>query len=148
MGIIRIVISKKFKQSDKGVKCFIGYAGNDVIRHVLPQMSGYIKVFESGGKNVLIRIEDGSVLVKYNDIWNRIKASLGIKFHSKPVYNEKYIKTKVKTFIDLVNTTFLGDEIPKEGVHYTCIAAINIDSVEKMDKKNYPQLYLEECSMR
>ena len=36
------------------------------------------------------------------------------------------------------------NEVPKEGVHYTCIACINIDSVMKMDKKNYPQVHLEE----
>ena len=29
-------------------------------------------------------------------------------------------------------------------MYYTCIACITIDSVMKMDKKNYPQVYLEE----
>ena len=38
-------------------------------------------------------IEDDSVLVKYNDIWNKIQKMLGIKCHSKPAYDEKYIKT-------------------------------------------------------
>ena len=37
-------------------------------------------------------------------------------------------------------TNFLGDEIPKENMQYTCIACITIDSVMKMDEKNYPQL--------
>ena len=41
-------------------------------------------------------IEDDSVLVKYNEIWNKIKKKLNIKFHSMPVYDEKYIKAKVK----------------------------------------------------
>ena len=40
--------------------------------------------------------EDDSVLVKYNDIWNKIKKTLNIKFHGMPVYDEKYIKAKVK----------------------------------------------------
>ena len=40
---------------------------------------------------------------------------------------------------------FWNYEIPKEDIHYTSVAAINIDSLMKMDKKNYPQLYLEEC---
>ena len=30
-------------------------------------------------------------------------------------------------------------------MHYTCIVCITIDSVTKMDKKNYPEVYLEEC---
>ena len=37
---------------------------------------------------------------------------------------------------------------PKENMHYTCIASITIDSVMKIDKKNYPQVYLEECKYR
>ena len=44
----------------------------------------------------------------------------------------------------MIKTNFLGDEIPKESMHYTCIAYITIDSVMRMEKKNYPQVYLEE----
>ena len=80
-------------------------------------------------------IEDDNVSVKYNDIWNKIKKIKGIKFHSNPVYDEKYIKAKVKEFIGVVNTNFLGNEVSKEGEDYTCVACINIDSVKKMDKK-------------
>ena len=61
-----------------------------------------------------------------------------------PVYDEKYIKAKVREFNGVIKTNFLGDEIPKENVHYACIACITIDSVMKMEKKNYPQVYLEE----
>ena len=45
----------------------------------------------------------------------------------------------------MINTLFSGNEIPKEKNHYICIAAICIDSVLKVDKKNYPQVYLEKC---
>ena len=45
----------------------------------------------------------------------------------------------------MIKTNFLGDEIPRENKHYTCIACITIDSVMRMEKKNYPQVYLEEC---
>ena len=43
---------------------------------------------------------------------------------------------------------FKGCEVPKEDVHYTCIACITIDSVMKIEKKNYPQVYLEECNYK
>ena len=65
-----------------------------------------------------------------------------------PVYDEKYIKAKVREFNGVIKTNFLGDEIPKENVHYACIACITIDSVMKMEKKNYPQVYLEECKYK
>ena len=38
--------------------------------------------------------------------------------------------------------------MPKENMYYTCIACITIDSVMNIDKKNYPQVYLEECKYR
>ena len=96
-----------------------------------------IKYFDNGGKNMSFKTEYDSVLVKYSDIWNKILKTLGMKFHSKPLYYEKYIKAKVETsFNSVVNTVFWSNEIPKEREHYTCISAINIDSATKMDKKN------------
>ena len=60
---------------------------------------------------------------------------LNVKFDSQLIYDDKYIKTKVKTFNNMINTPFSGDEIPKERIHYVCIAAICIDSVLRADKK-------------
>ena len=65
-----------------------------------------------------------------------------------PVYDEKYIKAKVREFNGVIKTNFLGDEIPKESMHYTCIACITIDSLMRIEKKNYPQVYLEECKYK
>ena len=93
-------------------------------------------------------IKDDSVLNKFYEIWNKIKEKLSIKFHSKPIYDQTYIKTKVREFDGKIKTNFLGNEIPKENMHYTCIACITIDSVMKMNKKNYPQVYLEECKYK
>ena len=70
-----------------------------------------------------------------------------IKFHNVTVFDEKYIKAKVREF-NGVKINFLGDETPKENVHYFCIACITIDSVMKMEEKNYPQVYLEECKYK
>ena len=52
-----------------------------------------------------------------------------------PVYDETYIKAKARQFDGKIKTNFLGDELPKKNMHYTCIACITIDSVMKMDKK-------------
>ena len=58
---------------------------------MLPQISGFIKYFENRGKNMSFMIEDDSVLIKHNEIWNKIKQIKGIKFLSNPVYDKKYI---------------------------------------------------------
>ena len=89
-------------------------------------------------------IKDDDVLDKYNKIWNKIKETLSTKLHSMSVYDEKYIKAKVRLFNGVIKTNFLGDQIPKENEHQTYIACMTIDSVMRMEKKSYPQLYLEE----
>ena len=47
-----------------------------------------------------------------------------------------------------IKTNFLSNGLPKENTYYTCIACITIDSVIRMNKKNYPQVYLEECKYK
>ena len=64
-----------------------------------------------------------------------IKYKLGIKFHSEPVYEYKHLKVKVREFNGMIKTNFLGNDLLKEKMHYTCIPCITIDSVLIMDKK-------------
>ena len=99
-------------------------------------------------KNMSFKIEDESVYLKYTEIWNKIKNSLNSKFYSQSIYDDKYKKNKVKTLSSMINTPFSGNEIPKERNHYICIAAICIDSVLRVDKENYPQVYLEQCKYK
>ena len=63
-------------------------------------------------------------------------------------YDDKYIKTKVKTYSSMINTLFSGNKVPKERNHYICIAATCIDSVLKIDKKSYPQVCLDQCKYK
>ena len=84
------------------------------LRIILPQMSRYIKYFENGGKNMSSKIEDESVYLKYNEMWNKIKSVLNVKLHSQLIHDGKYIKTKVNTFNDTVNTLFSGNEISRK----------------------------------
>ena len=48
----------------------------------------------------------------------------------------------------MIKTNFLGNDVTKEHKHYTCIACITLDSVIRIDKKNDPQVYLEECKYK
>ena len=151
VNVDQIVISDKFKHNNEGFKYFIGYQEDENVKPlciILPQMSGYIKYFENGGKSMSFFIKDDEVWEKYDKIWDIIKNKLGIKFHSEPVYEYKYLKAKVREFDGVIKTNFLGNDMPKENMHYTCIACITIDSVMRMEKKNYPQVYLEECKYK
>ena len=102
-------MSDKFKRSDGGFKYFIGYKESKIIKPlciILLQMTGYIKYFENGGKNMSFIVKDDVHLNKYNEIWNKIKETLSIKFHSMPVYDEKYIKAKVREFNGVIKTNY------------------------------------------
>ena len=116
VNVDQIVTSDKFKYSDDGFKYFIGCKKGAIVKLlclVLPQMSGYIKYLENGGRNMCFVIKDDSVFDKCNDISNKIKNTLNIKFHSIPVYDEKYVNAKVRESNGGIKTNFLGDEIPK-----------------------------------
>ena len=127
------------------MKDFIGYEEDDTV-YYFTLMREYIKSFS--GRNTSLLVDNDSILNNYNEIWSQIKSILNIKFHSKPVHDEKYIKAKVKRFNDVVNTNFLGGEKPKECMHYAYIACISIESVIKIEKNNYPEVYLEECKYK
>ena len=81
--------------------------------------------------------EDKDTYSKYFEICGKVKNLLVVKFRTNPIRDEKYLTTKVKVFNGVNKTTFTNDKIPKEKNHYVCIAAINIDSVMKIDKKKY-----------
>ena len=95
----KIVVSERFKTSEEGSKYFIGYQEDDIVKPlciILPQMNGYIKYFENGGKKMSFLIKNSEVWGKYEDIWDVIKNKLNIKFHSQPIYENKYLKAKVR----------------------------------------------------
>ena len=111
-------------------------------------MSGWIKYFVNGGKNMSFRIEDDDVYIKYNNIWNKIKDLLsGIRLSSDVIYDEKYIKTKVKDYGNSVGL-FSDNITPQEKIECVCIPCISIDSTLKIENKYYPQVYLEQCKYK
>ena len=56
---------------------------------------------------------------KTRKIWDVVKNKLSIKFHNKPFYDKKYLKAKVREFHSVIKTTVLGNDTPKENMHYT-----------------------------
>ena len=151
VDLSKIVVSNKWKIDDTQYKYFCGYLNNDVIQPlcvILPQISRYIKYFDDGGKNMLFVTDDKEVYEKYNEIWKIVKKLLKLKFTVNPVRDDKYISAKLKIFNKINRTTFTDNVVPLEKNHYICIPAIDIDSVLKIDKRAYPQAYLEQCKYK
>ena len=152
IDLSKIVVSSRWKLNDTTYKYFCGYLNNDVIKPlcvILPQMNGYIKYFDDGGKSMSFVTDDEKVYKKYNEIWNVVKGYLKLKFTTTPIRDDKYILAKLKIFMKKSLTTFNNNNIvPIEKNNYICIPATDIDSVLKTDKKAYPQAYSEECKYK
>ena len=152
VDLSKIVVSSRWKVNDTTYKYFCGYLNNDVIKSlcvILPQMNGYIKYFDNGGKNMSFATDDKEVYEKYDGIWNVIKGLLKLKFTTSPIRDDKCILAKLKIFKKKNLTTFNNNNIvPMETNHYICISAIDIDLVLKIVEKAYLQAHLEECKYK
>ena len=96
-------------------------------------MTGYVRKFECN-TTMSFKITDKQLLKKYNQIWKKVKGLLDIKLDSEPGYgdNDKYKKTKIKTYSGSVITNFQGKKLPKEKAACKCLSIIMLDSVIKV----------------
>ena len=62
-------------------------------------------------------------------MWEKVKNINKRDFDSEPVYNEKYLKTKLKSYNGKINTNFHSSKIPKQGSQFICLSVICINSV-------------------
>ena len=119
VDLSKIVVSSRWKLNDTTYKYFCRYLNNDVIKPlcvILPQMNGYIKYFDNGGKNMSFVTDDEEVYGKYDEIWNAVKSLLKLKFAVSPIQDDKYILPKLKTFKKKNITTFNNNIVPMEKI--------------------------------
>ena len=107
-----------------------------------PKLSEYRKDFDES-KCMSFLIKNEKLLEKYNEIWKKVTNIIKKEFGSKPVSNEKYLKTKIKS--TKINKSCCNNKIPKEGSQCIYLSVILINSPYKKDKNYYPQVFLEEC---
>ena len=94
----------------------------------LPQMSAYRRDFDET-KKISFLIKDDELLEKYNEIWEKFKITIKREFNDEPVYNEKYLKSKIKSYNGKINTNFHNKKIPREGSQFICLSVILINMV-------------------
>ena len=159
IDVDKILVSKKEAYGkNNSLLYLIGYNDNDVIRPLclrLSQMTGYINEFNNKNKNentititMFLRVKDKQHFKKYNKIWRKkIERLMSIDFESKPFYgddDDKYIKTKKRTFEDSIITNFHYKKMPKEKVPCKCLSIIMLDSVLKAYEMYDPPTFLGE----
>ena len=128
----------------------IGYLV-EAIRPLLLRMSkmiGYVQIFkvqegniDKNNKLISFRIDDE----KYKAIWNKIEDLKNIELNDLPVYDDRYIKTKIKTYGDKVYTNFRGLSVPKDDIECESLTVISIESLLVYENKYFWQIDLDKC---
>ena len=90
------------------------------------------------------RVKNKQLLKNYNKKWRKVENLLKINFECKPVYGDKYIKTKIKIYADSIITNFHDKKMPKKKEPCKYLLIIMLDPVIKTNKEYYPQTFLEE----
>ena len=114
-------------------------------------MTGYVKCFDDN-KTMSFVADDKELLKEYTKVWAKIRDLICKKIDSEPIYGDKYIKTKIRSYSNDIRTNFHGEgntrKVLKESCSYKCLPLIALDSVIKMGKKYYTQTLLEECKYK
>ena len=125
----KILVSKKEQYGKhNSFKYFIGYNDNNVIRPLylfLSQTTGYINKFDKNKITMSLIVKDMQLLKSYNKIWRKIEKLMKMDFNTGTTYgddDDKYIKTKLKTYKGNITTNFYnkyGSKIYQKKKYHT-----------------------------
>ena len=130
-------------------KYIIGYNDNTIspLQLFLPKKTGYLNIFENGNRKMSFFTNNNE---RYTAIWEKISDLVNKKFDSDPIYNNKYINTKIRSYnngiiINFHNIDNKNNKLPEKNKLYKCVSLISLDSIIKINKQYYPQTLLQEC---
>ena len=153
IDVNKILISKPESYNKNNMrKYIIGYNDNTIrpLQLFLPKLTGYLNIFENGNRKMSFVTDNNEFLERYTKIWEKISDLINKKFDSDPVYNNKYINTKIRSYNNDIKTNIRdidnkNNKLPEKNKPYRCISLISLDSIVKINKKYYPQTLLQEC---
>ena len=122
---------------------------------ILPKVSPFITTFkvkdgdkDKNNQSMSFHIDDEKLFEKYKTIWTKIEDITNIKFNTIPVYDNRYIKTKIRKYYDKVYTNFCGLNVPEDDAECGSFTVISIDSLLAYENKYYLQVYLDNCAYK
>ena len=157
VNVDKIVISKLVKTKTNS-KYLIEIKSDKTIRPlvlIMPKMSGYVKTFKvkEGDKNksnklMSIRVDNGKLLEKYKAIWTTIEDIKNIELNTLLVYEDRYIKTNIRTYGNKIYNNFRGLNVPEDNTECESLTVISFDSLLVYENKCYLQVYLDNCAYK
>ena len=152
IDINKILISKPETYKNNLRKYIIGYSNNSIslLQLFLPKMTGYLNIFKDGARKMYFFTNNNEFLERYTEVWEKISYLVNKKFDSDPIYKNKYINTKIRSYNNDIKTNFRNNDnknnkLPEKNRPYKCVPLISLDSIIKINKKYYPQTLLQEC---
>ena len=128
-------------------KYIIGYKDNTIspLQLFLLKMKGYLNIFKDGARKMFFFTNNNEFLERYTVTWEKISDLVNKKF----IYNNKYINTKIRSYNNDTITNFRNidnknNKLPEKNKPYKCVSLISLDSTIKINKKYYPQTFLQE----
>ena len=98
-----------------------------------------------------LKVKDKQLLKNYNKVWEKIERLMIMDYGSKPNYgdDDKYIKTKIKTYEDSIITNFYdkkgSTKVSEEKISHKFFSIIILDIILYAYEKYHPHIFLEEC---
>ena len=156
VNVDNIVISKLVK-TKTNFKYLIGHLDKAIrtLVFVIPKMSGYVQTFkvkdgdkDKNNKFMFFCTDDEKLLEKCKAVWTKIEDLKDVKLNASPVYDDRYIKIKIRTYSDKVYTNFGGLNVPEDDIEFESFTVISINSLLLYDNKYYLQVYLDNCAYK
>ena len=154
---IGIIVISKLVKTETSSKYLIEYL-DKVIRpliSVLPKMSGYVKTFnikhgdkDKSNKLMSFQIDYENLLEKYKTIWTKIENLKYIELNALPVYDDRYIETKIRRYSNKLYTYFRGLNVLEDDIECKSFAVISIDFLLVYGRKYYLQVYLDDYAYK
>ena len=118
----------------------------------MPKMRGYVKTFkvkegdkDKNNKLMSLHIDDEKLLEKFKAIQTKIEDLRNIGLNALPGYNDRYMKSKIRTYGDKIYTNVRGLNVTEDDIEWESFTIISINSLLSYDKKYYIQAYLDNC---
>ena len=117
-----IIVISKFVKTKTNSKYLIEIKFNKAVKpllFIMPKMGRYVKTLkvkegdkDKSNKSMSFRIDNEKLLEKYKAIWTKIEDLKNIELNALPVYDDKYIKTKIRTYGYEIYANFRGLNVP------------------------------------
>ena len=139
------IVFSKLVETRTNSKYLIGYLGNVIkpLVLILPKISAYVKTLkvkdgdnDKNNKLMFFRVDAEKIIEKHKTIWIKIEDLKNIELNALPVYDDRYLKKKIRTYYDKIYTNFHNLNLPEDDIECESFTVISIESLLVYENKS------------